>query len=239
MKKIPEENNTMFTSAILAAAGIGRRIKHKKDPKPFLVLNNKPIIVHALSALSQAEKVNEIILVIARDEEKRAKELTRDKFPKLSRIVIGGEFRAQSIKNGLAQVSEKAELILVHDAARPLINIELIEQVIDDAINFDAAIAALPVTETIKQKTSDNFIAATIDRSRLYRAQTPQAFKREIIMRGYNQATKEELAQATDSSMLIEKLSIKIKLTEGNERNIKITSDRDLQLAESLLCEAE
>jgi len=239
MKRIPEENNAMFTSAILAAAGVGRRIKHKKDPKPFLVLNNKPIIVHALSALSQAEKVDEIILIVAKDEEKRAHQLTGSKFPKLSKIIIGGEFRAQSIKNGLAQVSEKAELILVHDAARPLINVELIEQVIDDAVKFGAAIAALPVTETIKQKTKDNFIAATVDRSQLYRAQTPQAFKREIIMRGYNQATEEELIQATDSAMLIEKLGIKIKLTEGNERNIKITSDRDLQLAESLLCEAE
>jgi 2-C-methyl-D-erythritol 4-phosphate cytidylyltransferase len=224
-----------MTVAIIVAAGVGKRFGADK-PKQFLELAGKPVVVRALQPFEDCEAVNEIVLVLAENEIENFQKNVGAKyvFKKIKSIVAGGETRAASVRNGLNAVSHDAEIVAVHDGARPLVSAEEIARTIEKAQETGAAILVAPATDTIKEISANGTILQTIERSRLRRALTPQCFKNEILRRAFEQFSDFN-ETATDESSLVEKSGVAVSVVEGSPRNIKITVPQDLVLAEALL----
>lgn len=217
----------MKTTAIIVAAGTGARLK-SDTPKQFLEIAGKPVIVHTLERFQSAPSIDSIILVLSEDRIADF-EYSSDK---LFRTVSGGSTRAESVLNGLNAVDEETGIVAVHDGARPFVSVDEIEQTIAKAKETGAACLVGPVTDTIKTIRGDE-IAGTLDREKLRRALTPQAFKIEVLKKAFQTA---DLSDAvTDECYLVEKLGHPIAFVEGSPRNIKITHAEDLALAEALL----
>lgn len=197
--------------------------------KMFAELNNKPILLYSLKAFQAAELIDEII-VVGNNTEKISALCKEHGITKLIAIVSGGEDRSASVRNGVNAITRESGLVAVHDGARPLITAELINKVIETAIQHKAAIPVIPVKDTIKT-VADGFITATPDRNTMFSAQTPQAFDLQL----YRRTT---LTSATDDSALIEQLGVKVKTVQGDIRNIKITTPEDIKVAESLSSQA-
>ncbi len=219
-----------MNTAIIVAAGSGERFG-SDIPKQFIEINGKPVIVHTLERFQAAPSVDSIILVLAKDQI-AAFESKQSDFAKLSSIVAGGKTRARSVLNGLNAVAETCEIVAVHDGARPLVSVDEIERTIAKAKETGAACLVSPVNDTIKS-ISGAEIAATLDRDKLRRALTPQAFKLDVLKRAFEFA---DLSGAvTDECYLVEKLGHPIAIVEGSSANIKITHLDDLALATVLM----
>lgn len=220
--------------AIIVAAGSGTRFS-PDEPKQFSQLVGKPLITHTLEKFEVCPSVHRIALVLSeagRQEFGRA--CADQKFTKLDTLASGGATRAESVRNGLAAVNAADDdVIAVHDGARPLVTPEEIAQVIESAIASGAACLVAPLTDTIKS-VEHGVIHSTIDRDRLRRAMTPQAFRYEILRRAFDGAPLGE--DVTDECCLVERLGIPITAVEGSPRNIKITRPEDLRFAEAILC---
>lgn len=221
--------------AIIVAAGSGTRFGAEM-PKQFLEIGGKPIVVHTLERFENCAAVDRIILVLPADEiENFRRTAANYNLKKLVKIVAGGKTRAESVLSGLNAVdADSAEIIAVHDGARPLVTSEEISATIEKAKQFGAACLVATVTDTIKQ-VANGKIVGTIDRSRLRRALTPQVFRFEILSEAFAQ---NDLSAATDECSLVEKLGYEIAFVEGNARNIKITHREDLRVAELFLAES-
>jgi 2-C-methyl-D-erythritol 4-phosphate cytidylyltransferase len=221
-------------AAIVAAAGKGERLKSKVR-KPFVVLGKDPVLIWALKALESSALIDEIILVVNQADMTKARSaVTRARLKKVAKIVIGGKRRLDSVRNGLNEVSAEAEYILVHDGCRPFVDKKIISSVIEGAEIFGAAIPCIAVKPTIKEVETGNFVAATLNRQSLAEVQTPQGFKKDILVRAYEKALAEGI-EATDDSALVERMGIKVKVVEGSCRNIKITTPEDLKYAKMLM----
>lgn len=214
----------MKTTAIIVAAGAGSRFK-SDTPKQFIEINGKPVIVHTIERLHSAPSVDSIVLVLAAEQAFDA-----SGFSKITNIVAGGSTRAESVRNGLDAVD--ADIVAVHDGARPLVTVDEIERTIAKAKETGAACLVAPVTDTIKLIRGEE-IADTLDRSKLRRALTPQAFKIEVLKRAFEGVDLSE--SVTDECYLVEKLGHPIAIVEGGPRNVKITHAEDLILAGALL----
>jgi 2-C-methyl-D-erythritol 4-phosphate cytidylyltransferase len=222
----------MKTTAIIVAAGSGTRFKSDK-PKQFLEILGKPVIVHTLERFQSAPSVDSIILVLAENQITRFESTN---ITKLARVIAGGSTRAGSVWNGLNAIADDTTIVAIHDGARPLVSVDEIERTIEKAIQTGAACLVGPITDTIKTVRGEE-IAATLDREKLRRALTPQAFKTEVLKRAFELV---DLSDAiTDECFLVEKLGHPIALVEGSSRNIKITHSEDLVLAEAFLLKAE
>lgn len=221
--------------AIVVAAGSGTRLGGNR-PKQFLELGGVPIIIHALRQFERCHAINEIVTVLPAEEtagfSSQAKEF---RLQKLSRVVAGGETRAQSVQRGLAVISE-AEIVAVHDGVRPFVTPEEIERVVQAATASGAAVLVARVADTIKE-VEGNRIVRTVPRNKLRRALTPQCFRFDILKRAYEALDGLEAAgvEVTDESFLVERLGVEILAVEGSARNIKITREEDLVLAEAIL----
>jgi 2-C-methyl-D-erythritol 4-phosphate cytidylyltransferase len=219
--------------AIIVAAGSGSRFAGHQ-PKQFVDLAGRPLLIHTLEKFSTCTAIDEIVLVLS-DEGTRKFDDLRSQFQlsKLTSVVIGGRNRAESVRNGLGAVSGSDEdIIAVHDGARPLVSHEEIAATFSAARKTGAACLVAEITDTIKEISGD-FICNTVDRSQLRRALTPQAFRADILREAFDAL---DLTDAiTDECYLVEKLGVKIALVEGSARNIKITRPEDLILAEALL----
>lgn len=221
----------MKVACIVPSAGKGKRLGSRQG-KPFIVLGGKPILAHTLRALEGCAFVNNIILVVSRDKLKACARLVKKyKFKKICTIVHGGEKRFDSVKNGLSRVKD-ASFVLIHDGARPFIDRELIKKVFIAAKKYGAALCATASKQTLKSVNGNLFIKETPERKFIWEAQTPQAFKRDLIVKAYK---KSKNRNATDDSCLVEKLGHKVKIVEGSSRNIKITTPEDLALARVLI----
>jgi len=226
----------MKVAAIVAAAGKGERLKSKVH-KPFVALGKDPILLHTLRALDNSSLIGEIIVVANQADLPKARLLLKKaKLKKFKDIVAGGKRRMDSVRNGLAAISEDTDYIIIHDGCRPFIDNKMISSVLDAAEIFGAAIAGVPVKPTIKEVERGNFVAATLKREALVDVQTPQAFKKDILLRAYDRAFAEG-ADATDDAALVERLGIKVKVVDGSYRNIKITTPEDLRYAKMLIGE--
>jgi len=215
------------TTAIIVAAGTGSRFK-SETPKQFVELGGKPIVVHSIERLAAAPSVDALIVVVASEHVTR---LGGMNISKPVRVVTGGATRAESVSNGLRAVEDDAELVAVHDGARPFVSVDEIERTIAKAKEMGAACLVAPVTDTIKT-ISGAEISGTLDRDKLRLALTPQAFKIEVLRRAFEIG---EMSDAvTDECYLVEKLGHPIAFVEGSARNIKITYAEDLILAESI-----
>ncbi|MFO7760490.1 MAG: 2-C-methyl-D-erythritol 4-phosphate cytidylyltransferase [Thermodesulfobacteriota bacterium] len=222
------------TVAIIAAGGSGSRLG-LDYPKQFCLLNGIPLLVHTLRVFQESALITEIIAVTPRACLEITEKLVLDYgLNKVGKIIPGGTERQDSVKKGLDRIPEDSRLVVVHDAARPLVKRETIEACISSALENRAAIAALTVKDTIKETDKDRFIERTVDRSHLWQAQTPQVMEPELLRRAFREAEKKSF-RATDEASLLELTGVKVKLVEGSACNIKITEPEDLVLAESIL----
>ena len=221
--------------AIVVAAGRGTRLGGDR-PKQFLEVGGVPIVIHALKQFERSAAINQIVTVLPAEETAGFSSLAQ-KFglSKLSRVVSGGATRAQSVLRGL-QAIDQAEFVAVHDGARPFVTAAEIERVMEAARMSGAAVLVAPVADTIKE-LEGNRIVRTVPRANLRRALTPQCFRYDILKRAYQALEELEAAgvEVTDDSFLVERLGVEIVAVEGSARNIKITREEDLLLAEVLL----
>jgi 2-C-methyl-D-erythritol 4-phosphate cytidylyltransferase len=218
--------------AIIVAAGSGTRFGGKR-PKQFLEIAGKPLLIHTLEKFQNCTVIDEIILVLSANELANSSALFGDVIlPKLRAVVVGGATRAESVKHGLSGIDEKGgkiEIVAVHDGARPFVSCGEISAIVEKAKETGAACLVAPVTDTIKQ-VADGKIVGTIERTKLRRALTPQAFHYEILQKAFETADLSEAA--TDECFLVEKLGYEISIVEGSAKNIKITTREDWELAE-------
>ncbi|MGB7922261.1 MAG: 2-C-methyl-D-erythritol 4-phosphate cytidylyltransferase [Pyrinomonadaceae bacterium] len=220
--------------AIIAAAGQGVRVGGKRA-KQFLELAGTPIIIHTLRRFEQCADIQEVTLVLpAQDAAGFLALAGRYGLRKVARVVQGGATRAESVLRGLRHVrAATTEIVAVHDGVRPFVTPEEISRTVRAAQAAGAAILASPVIDTIKE-VEDGQVTRTLARSGLRRALTPQCFRYDLLRRAYEQAP-DFGADATDDSMLVERLGSAVAIVEGDPRNIKITRPEDIALAEIIL----
>ena len=223
-----------MVTAIFPAAGASRRMGGGKN-KIFLELGGEPILIRTLKTFSQSSRINFLIVVVSENDFDDVEEILNSAEDlKPYKIVVGGSERQYSIANGLKFLPDDAEIVLVHDAARPLVSLKVIDEVIDAAEKFGGAIAAVPEKNTIKFIDAENFVTYTPPRSKLVEVQTPQGFRRELLLQAYEQAAADNFL-GTDDSSLVERVGDRIKIVKSDYRNIKITTPEDFQIAESLI----
>lgn len=219
----------MNGTALVLAAGGGERLG--AGPKGFVELAGVPLLRRAATAAASAERVEAVVLVVPPGSEDRASALLAD-LPKFTRVVAGGPTRQASAALGL-EAAPEAEAIVLHDAARALCPPALFDRCLEALDDVPAALAAVPVTDTIKLAVGD-LVDRTLDRTTLAAAQTPQAFRREILVEAHREAVHAGFV-ATDDVALVERLGHPVRIVPGDARNLKITTPVDLRLAELLL----
>lgn len=225
----------MKVSAILVGAGLGLRMGGSVK-KPFLHIHGKPIFIHTIERFSQIDIINEIIIVVGATDMKSLSEQWQNTLDacKVKKIVAGGKRRQDSVYNGLYQTCTDAEIVLIHDIVRPLVRKEHIEAVINKVKDSNAAILAVPMKATVKEAGSDLRIQRTVPRNNLWMAQTPQGFKRELILKAFNQF-KDADREFTDDAQMLEMAGEPVYIVPGTDENIKITTPEDIRIAEALL----
>lgn len=227
----------MKVSAIIVAAGKGSRMKTSMN-KQYLTLSKKPVLAHTLGAFEKSALISEIIVVIHQDDQKLFEDNIQNlcSFSKISAVVHGGADRQSSVYNGLKHVSDDADIIAVHDGARPLITPGIIAGSVEVADAYGVACVGVPVKDTIKKVNQDQIVAETPDRSLLWAVQTPQVFQRDILVKAHEKAMIDGF-RGTDDSVLAERLGFAVHMVMGSYTNIKITTTEDLLLAQTLLKE--
>ncbi len=205
-------------------------------PKQFLSLGGEPLVVHCLRILQTADTVDQIVLAVpAGDLDYCANDLVKQLgFSKVTKVVAGGSERQDSVRHALEHVTEGTEIVLVHDAVRPFLTGQMVNEVVAMAGKHGAAIIALPVRDTVKQVGSDHVIQRTVDRRPLWLAQTPQAFRRQWLQEAHRRAHAEGI-HATDDAYLVEWLGHSVMVVEGSGENIKVTRPEDMVIGEAIL----
>jgi 2-C-methyl-D-erythritol 4-phosphate cytidylyltransferase/2-C-methyl-D-erythritol 2,4-cyclodiphosphate synthase len=224
---------TPSAAAIIPAAGFGTRMK-LGHPKQYHLLAGVPILLRTVRVFTENNHIDRIVVVVPGDWLKATHDLF-DQHGLNSRnllIVAGGRRRQDSVRAGLTALDDDTAIVLVHDGARPLVSQQIINRCYLAALHDGAGIAAVPVKDTLKRGDDSGQVQATIDRTALWQAQTPQAVRKELLTRAYLENGDED---ATDESSLLEKASIPVTLVEGAETNIKITRPEDLLLAEKII----
>jgi 2-C-methyl-D-erythritol 4-phosphate cytidylyltransferase len=240
----------MKVVVIIPAAGLGTRMApmpSAKDKKPhpskqFTELAGTPILIHTLRKFAAVDKISEIWIALRENEidafRERLQKEAKDVLKKKVEFVVGGEHRQQSVEHALNAITATADdIVLVHDAVRPLVSAEIIHEVIDAARKYGAAIAGLPAVDTVKQveRTSEGaIIKATIPRAAVVLAQTPQGFRYDVIKKAFDEATADGF-MGTDEASLAERSGHDVAVVMGSAKNIKITNPGDMELAEFYL----
>lgn len=221
--------------AVVPAGGTGKRMGAGTS-KQFLMLDGVPMMLHALRVLERAPGVTEVVLVVPKEERDRALSEVVERYglKKVLKVVPGGATRQESVQHGLNEVGEDVEIVVVHDAVRPFITEDRIERSIEAARKHGGAIVAVPMKDTPKQAGPDRLIQRTLDRTDLWLAQTPQTFRRALVVEAYRKAAIAHV-HATDDAALVERLGHKVAIVEGSWENIKITTPEDMILAEAIL----
>ena len=226
----------MSVAALVLAAGRGVRFGGA-IPKAFVLLAGRPLLIHALSAMTATTAVDWVIPIVGASQLAGLSALAPELAPirGLLAPVVGGVERQDSMKAGLAALAAEVEFVAVHDAARPLVAPEAVSRVVAAARKSGAAILALPVSDTIK-RVREGRIWETPDRSECYAAQTPQVFRVEILREALEKAEADGFL-GTDDSQLVERLGVAVEVVPGDPHNIKVTDPSDLRLAERWLRE--
>jgi len=223
------KNNSGKTAAIIVAAGEGRRMGGVD--KMFALLDGKPSLARVISTFHQCQLVDQIVVVVREKSIERCRQLVSEQgWSKVTDVCPGGRRRQDSVAAGLSRL-KGCDWVIIHDGARPLVTMDLIKVGLEAAKETGAAVAAVPVTDTIKIAGDDQIVRETPPRGSLWAVQTPQVFGYDII----NQAYRQIAAEVTDDASLVERLGYKVKLYMGSYDNIKITTPDDLILAGVLL----
>lgn len=218
-------------AVILPAAGASSRFSGFHRKKPFVELKGRPVWVRTAEQFVDRDDVVETVIVVAREDRDWFCEQFRANLAFMDvRVVEGGATRADSVSRGLSALTSDADYVAVHDAARPLITSEWVDQIFAAAVRHQAAIPGLPVASTVKRLTTDDTIESTVDRTRLVLAQTPQVFQRALLERAMQEAA--DRATATDDASLVERTGHPVHVIPGWPMNIKITTREDFRLAE-------
>jgi 2-C-methyl-D-erythritol 4-phosphate cytidylyltransferase len=226
----------MHVSAIIVAAGLGSRMGGPLN-KHLLLIGGRTVLAHTLSAFQTCSLINDIILVGGQERLGVYHDIVASEgFSKVRAIVRGGETRQESCANGLAAAAA-ADIVCIHDGARPLVTQRVIVDAVGQAIEHGAAIVAVPVKDTIKTSDDDGFVAETLPRQRLWQVQTPQVFRNDLLRRA--QQAARGVFEGTDDAVLLERLGIPVKIVHGDYSNIKITTSDDLAIAERLLAHTD
>ena len=228
-------------AAIVLAAGSGLRM-NSDTKKQFMMLGDAPIVIHSLRAFEYNRNISSIVLVTGKEDMQYALELcTAYGISKVHDIAEGGNTRFRSVYNGIRSVPEGTDYVLIHDGARPLVSDGLINRCCDLVTGYKACVAAVPATDTIKVGDASGYAVETLDRSRLWSIQTPQAFSYPLIMDAYDKlfvtinTYGSDETKITDDAVIVESMSsYRIKLVNGDRDNIKITTPEDLVIAEAL-----
>ncbi|HEV2135195.1 MAG TPA: 2-C-methyl-D-erythritol 4-phosphate cytidylyltransferase [Terracidiphilus sp.] len=228
----------MQVFAILPAAGLGTRMAGPQ-PKQFLALDGIPILIHSLRAFASVKRVTEIYVAVRKPEMERVEaQISEHGFARRVHVVEGGEKRQESVANALASLqAADDDIVLVHDAVRPLIDAATIERTIDAVSEHGAAIVGLPAIDTIKQveRTAHGaVITSTIPREFIVLAQTPQGFRFGVLKAAFAEATADGFL-GTDEASLVERAGYPVAVVHGSQVNLKITQPGDLELAEFYL----
>jgi 2-C-methyl-D-erythritol 4-phosphate cytidylyltransferase len=236
--------NSKGVTVIIVSAGLGKRMPKEAKKKNFLLLNDRPVLVHTLLPFEMSSLVTSIVIVTGPDDIEYCKEEVVESYglKKVAGVVAGGKERQDSVAAGLDFINKEGIeddpeklLIVVHDGARCLVTTEIIDRVIKEASLASAAAAMVKVKDTIKEGSKDgSFIERTLDRECLYSVQTPQAFTLALINQAFTSARKDGFL-GTDTSSLVERIGEKVLIVEGSYENIKITTGEDLHLARKIL----
>jgi 2-C-methyl-D-erythritol 4-phosphate cytidylyltransferase len=219
-------------SAIVVAAGSGRRLGSNLA-KAFVPLAGHPMLFYALRTIESVESIVETVIAVPAGMEAQARAVAIEAGLRTPvKLTPGGSERQDSVRIALELTSAESDLVIVHDAARPFAAGRIFEACLDTASRVGGAIAAVPVSDTLK-RAEGKTISATVARDGLWQAQTPQAFRRELLIRAHQRAAAEEIA-ATDDADLVERIGAKVEIVEGAAINLKITTRADLELAELL-----
>ena len=216
--------------AVIVAAGSASRMGG--IDKVMAHLEQEPMILKTVRAFAQSDVIREIVVVTRQDLIQPIMELCQD-FPKVRAVITGGSSRQESVEIGLQALSKEIKLAAVHDGARPLISQELIDRTVRAANTYGAAAPGIPVKDTMKV-TQGGVIVATPDRSKLRAIQTPQVFDIDLLKGALHKA-RQDNAELTDDCSAVERLGMSVKVVEGDERNLKITTPMDLKIAQMLL----
>jgi 2-C-methyl-D-erythritol 4-phosphate cytidylyltransferase len=233
----------MKVSVILPAAGLGTRMgravpeKAGTSRKQFMLLEGSPILLHTIRKFVSTPAVSEIVVALRAEDLEWVRDLLeRETFAKPVRLVEGGDSRQESVENALATLRPETELVAVHDAVRPFIELSVLDKVFAEAQETGAAIVGIVPVDTVKQ-VHRNKIRQTIPRERLILAQTPQVFRYDLLKQAFAKAREDGFA-GTDESSLVERLEqVEVSVIPGSDRNIKITKPSDMDLARLFLAE--
>jgi len=199
-------------------------------PKQFLSLEGVPIFIHTLRKFAASNVIDGIFLALRPEEMERArKDIDRERFSKPVRLVAGGTSRQETVGHALAEAPATTEMVVVHDAVRPFVELDLIQRVVEAARQHGAAVLGIPSVDTVKQ-VERQIIRGTIPRERIVLAQTPQAFRFNLIREAFARAEADGF-YGSDESSLVERLDHTVTVLMGSDRNIKITKPSDLPLA--------
>lgn len=212
---------------------MGRRMGSRK--KNYLTLLDRPVLAHTLSAFEGAASIHAVIVVVPPGDERYCRDeiISRYKFTKVMAVVAGGAERQDSVRNGIKAAGGAFDIIAVHDGARPLVTPDIIDRTVAAAIENGAAIAAVPVKDTVKE-SSGGFVRRTVPREDLLSVQTPQVFERKVLEQAFKTAYEEGFI-GTDESSLVERAGLPVRVVEGSYENIKITTPEDMAFAECML----
>ena len=230
----------MKVAVILPAAGLGTRMgkgsaeKTGTSRKQFMLLEGSPILMHTVRKFTASPRIGEIVVAVRAEDVEWVGGMLSRGFPGDGvRAVEGGNSRQQSVANALNCVAPDTDIVMVHDAVRPFIDMATIDKVLDEAIESGAAIVGLPAVDTVKQVsrgTGRVRIRATLPREKLVMAQTPQVFRYDLLRRAF-EAAREAGFIGTDEDSLVERLDVEVSVVMGSDRNIKITKPGDMDLA--------
>ena len=241
---VPEKKRNI---AIVLSAGRGNRM-HADRPKQYLDLCGRPVIAWSLYAFEGFADVDDVILVTGSDDIDYCRSEIVDRYglKKVRSIVPGGTERYLSVWEGLKEAKRllndqygqagEGSYLFIHDGARPLVDDGILERCLADARQYHACVAAMPVKDTIKVSDEEGFAAQTPDRRLLWQIQTPQVFSFALVYEAYRKLIEEGITQVTDDAMVVEReTEVRVKLTEGSWKNLKITTPEDLEIARLFL----
>ena len=220
--------NQQKVAAIIVAAGESQRMEG--IDKVFALLGGKPLLTRATQAFQESPLVDQIVVVVSGENREKCQHLVAgEEWSKVSDVCLGGRRRQDSVAAGLKQL-DPCDWVIVHDGARPFVTVDLVNRGLEAAEKTGAAVAAIPVTDTIKVAGNDMIVQGTPSRQNLWAVQTPQVFRFDIITEAYRHAK----GDVTDDASLVEQIGYKVKLYMGSHTNIKVTTPDDLALAELL-----
>jgi 2-C-methyl-D-erythritol 4-phosphate cytidylyltransferase len=209
------------------------------NPKQYLLIDEKPVLVHTLLKLQRSSLIDDILLVVPENDIFSVRENIERQYrlTKIRNVIAGGKERQDSVSNGLAYAGNEYDIVVIHDGVRPFVTEDMLARSIEAALRFGAAVAGIPSKDTVKEVDCNGGILRTLDRETIWLAQTPQVFRRQVIQDAYARAAADDY-RGTDDASLVERLGITVRMVMGSYTNIKITTPEDLVWAEAFVKDA-